>query len=588
MVAAVSLGEADAEVVATAPGDPVIGVSPGGSLLSLDDAEIRSSMLDIAALGAAWVRVDLAWPSIERSPGQFDWSASDQIVAEARAAGLQVLALASYTPDWAENPNGNDWPEDPADYGRFVGEAVDRYGADVAAWELWNEPNNPVFTDDPSPESYAPLLVAGTEAIRARAPSATVISGGIAPAVDDPDAGTLSPASWLTRLVEALDGTLPVDAIGIHPYSFPAFPDGDEPWNFFGQLDALRATLTDAGVGDLPFWATEFGAPTDAHPQAVDEARQAEILLRGLAVTRARADLDAYFVFSLDDSHSVSIGDGLSEGFGLRRTDGTAKPAYASLAAQLHDVQPNGEGYWLLGRDGEVHAFGDVAHFADLDAEAVGLSAVGRDGLLVLTADGQVVARGTAEPLGTIDPSELAEGERPIAVAEADVGYWLFTNRGRVHTFGGATFHGDLRSVDLAAEIIDAVATESGCGYLLLGADGGIFAFGDAAFHGSLAETTLNAPVVGISADGDGDGYWLVASDGGVFAFASAFRGSVPGVLAPGVVLNAPIIDMVPAGDGYLIVGADGGVFDFSGDGFRGSLGGVELPAPVIAGAASG
>ena len=105
-------------------------------------------------------------------------------------------------------------------------------------------------------------------------------------------------------------------------------------------------------------------------------------------------------------------------------------------------------------------------------------------------------------------------------------GYWLFTTRGKVLSFGDAAFYGDLRNLALNGPILDSVSTPSGHGYFMVGSDGGVFAFGDAKFAGSMGGVHLNAPVQSLVPDGDGIGYWLVASDGGVFAFSAPFRGS--------------------------------------------------------------
>jgi hypothetical protein len=92
----------------------------------------------------------------------------------------------------------------------------------------------------------------------------------------------------------------------------------------------------------------------------------------------------------------------------------------------------------------------------------------------------------------------------------------------------------------------------------------------------------LNQPVVDLVPDPDGDGYWLIASDGGVFAFDAGFRGSVPGELAPGARLNAPVIGGIAYGDGYSMIASDGGVFVFSDREFLGSLGDEPPDAPVV------
>ena len=89
----------------------------------------------------------------------------------------------------------------------------------------------------------------------------------------------------------------------------------------------------------------------------------------------------------------------------------------------------------------------------------------------------------------------------------------------------------------------------------------------------------VNSPPVALMGSASG-GYWIVCEDGGVFNFGGAgFFGSLGGVQ-----LNAPIIDMAssPSGQGYILFSADGGVFTFGDAEFSGSLGGVTLNQPVV------
>ncbi|HWD54415.1 MAG TPA: hypothetical protein VG346_04795, partial [Acidimicrobiales bacterium] len=78
-------------------------------------------------------------------------------------------------------------------------------------------------------------------------------------------------------------------------------------------------------------------------------------------------------------------------------------------------------------------------------------------------------------------------------------------------------------------------------------------------------------------------------SDGGTFAYGSqGFFGSVPGALAPGQSLAAPIVGIAVthSGHGYWEVGADGGVFCFGDAPFLGSiytaLGTKPLNGPIV------
>jgi len=124
---------------------------------------------------------------------------------------------------------------------------------------------------------------------------------------------------------------------------------------------------------------------------------------------------------------------------------------------------PNGLGYWLVGADGNVYAFGDATSYGNLAGVHLHAPIVG----MVATPDGH--------------------------------GYWLVGADGGVFAFGDAGFFGSMGGVHLNAPIVGMVATPDGHGYWLVGADGGVFAFGDAGFFGSMGGVHLNAPIVGMA-----------------------------------------------------------------------------------------
>jgi hypothetical protein len=245
-------------------------------------------------------------------------------------------------------------------------------------------------------------------------------------------------------------------------------------------------------------------------------------------------------------------------------------------------------GYWMLGSDGKVYAFGQAKYLgapalpagitaADLESTPTG------DGYWIVDSAGTVFSYGDAAALGGIEAGRLAPGETVTSLSStpSGQGYWIFTTKGRVVRFGDAVFFGDMSKTALAGPILDSIPTRSGNGYYMVGSDGGIFAFGDARFYGSMGGKKLNAPVQSLVPDGDGAGYWLVASDGGIFAFDAPFRGSMGNEK-----LAKPVTGMVPYGDGYLMVGEDGGIFDFSSSQFLGSLGANPPVHPVVSVAA--
>ncbi len=240
-------------------------------------------------------------------------------------------------------------------------------------------------------------------------------------------------------------------------------------------------------------------------------------------------------------------------------------------------------GYWMVGADGAVYAFGDAPYLGRAHppkgAAAVDLEPArsGR-GYWIVDSAGRVSAFGDAAVHGGIT-GLLAPGEQVTSISATPTGrgYWLFTTRGRVVPYGDAAFLGDMSGVTLNAPVLDSIPTPSGLGYYMVASDGGIFTSGDASFHGSMGGMHLNAPVQSLVPDPEGDGYWLVASDGGIFAFETPFLGSMGATR-----LNAPISGMVSSGsEGYLMIAEDGGVFTFGTASFLGSLGSMPPPVPI-------
>ena len=210
---------------------------------------------------------------------------------------------------------------------------------------------------------------------------------------------------------------------------------------------------------------------------------------------------------------------------------------------------PDGAGYWLVGTDGGVFAYGDATFEGSLGALALNGPIVG----MAPTPSGQ--------------------------------GYWLVALDGGVFAFGDAGFYGSMGGTRLNQPIVAMAATPSGKGYWLVASDGGVFAFGDAGFFGSMGATHLAASVTGMASTPSGDGYWMVAADGGVFAFGdAAFFGSLGGTSTP-----ASIAAMATTADGhgYWMVGNDGTVTPFGDAEGYGSSAGAQPVSPVTAIAAT-
>jgi hypothetical protein len=221
----------------------------------------------MVSLGAKWLRVDLDWGVVERTRGVFDWRVTDRVVNAARARGLSVLGILTYTPAWARPAGTTDKspPSSPATYTTFVRAAATHYRGSVSAFEIWNEPNSGQFwAPRPSPGAYTALLKPAYAAIKAVSPSMTVVTGGFSPAPDAADGTTIAPVTFL-RGVYASGAKGSFDAVGHHPSNYPYMPMRPEPdynYNAFaGVSPMLHQVMVQNGDGAKRIWATEMGAP---------------------------------------------------------------------------------------------------------------------------------------------------------------------------------------------------------------------------------------------------------------------------------------------------------------------------------------
>jgi hypothetical protein len=236
-----------------------------------------------------------------------------------------------------------------------------------------------------------------------------------------------------------------------------------------------------------------------------------------------------------------------------------------------------GAGYWIVGSDGGIFAFGDAGFHGSMGAQRLNAPVVAMastpngQGYWLVGSDGGIFSFGDAPFFGSAGGIALNAPIVAMAALPSGAGYWLAASDGGVFTYGSAGFYGSMGGKALNAPVVGLAATHDGGGSWMVATDGGIFAFGDAPFHGSMGGQHLNAPIVGMAATPGGGGYWLVAADGGIFAFGDApFHGSMGGQH-----LNAPIVGMAatPDGGGYWLVAGDGGIFSFGNAPFAGSRG---------------
>ncbi len=232
-------------------------------------AQIGAQLAALRATGATIARADALWEATEPSPPsggvhRYDWSFDDLIAGALAAHGLRWLPIIDYSAPWAQSTPGQDHspPSPTSAYADYALAFAQRYGPGGAFWsahpsippqpidtyEVWNEPDNPVFWyPSPDPTAYADLYLQTRAAIETVQPTARVIVGGLT-----------HPAAFLPAMLAAapvLAGQ--VDGVAIHPY-------GPTPQAVLDSVRTARRALAPRGLDRVPLYVTEFGWTT--HP----------------------------------------------------------------------------------------------------------------------------------------------------------------------------------------------------------------------------------------------------------------------------------------------------------------------------------
>jgi len=264
---------------------------------------------------------------------------------------------------------------------------------------------------------------------------------------------------------------------------------------------------------------------------------------------------------------AAGTGDGGAASYGSMAGRALSAPMVAMAAT------PTSRGYWLLGADGGVFAFGDAPYLGStgdlrLNAPVVGMAPTRRNGYWFVATDGGIFSYGDAPFHGSTGDLRLNRPIVGMAATPSGHGYWLVASDGGIFSFGDAGYHGSTGDLRLNSPIVGMSASPTGAGYWMVASDGGIFSFGDAGFHGSAADRQTRSS--GMATSPGGMGYWIVAADGRAFAYGAAVQ--YPAAPASGVVGIA-----ATGQGGYWVVTSSGDVFGTVGP--SGSVGTAPSPA---------
>jgi hypothetical protein len=322
-----------ARVASLTATSPLGGVNAGGLGYGAAPVEADQSIAGARRLHAKVVRIELPWAVLEpRAPGEIDPRALayvDRLMADASAAGITVITTVRSTPCWASSAPrrllsrcsatalgpANAWPpRRPADYAAVLAYLARRYGTQLAAIEIWNEPdqsNRLYFAGPRKPQRYAALVRAAYPAIKQANPNVPVLAGSLVG----------SNGAFLRALYAAgMKGYY--DGLAVHFYNLT-----------LASLRSIRQVQL-ANGDNKPLWLDEFGW-SSCWPRRRIEEEQACVsrgvqaldianVFRSLALTSYVA---AEVVFQLSDSPE--------EQFGVTSRTGVPKPAFRALQGVL-------------------------------------------------------------------------------------------------------------------------------------------------------------------------------------------------------------------------------------------------------------
>jgi len=300
----------------------------------------RENLDRVQTIGVGLLRQTFDWARIERRPGRYDLSSYDRYVAALARRHLRVLPILFDPPRFRSsaprNPRRGTYPpKRPADMGEFGAVLARRYGPGgsfwrehpelprlpVRSWQVWNEPNLPVYwPSGPDAAQYVALLRATGRGIRSVDPGAEIVTAGL------PDSRLGVPLRQYVAAIYEAGGAGAFDALAVNPYGLDAT----------GVLDTVRLVRRVANTnGDNPYvWVTELGWATGG-PQSTflvreaDQARLLEQTLLALARRRDALRIRGVVYFNWRDSTPYAGGrDFFGLHTGLLRLRGSPKPAF--------------------------------------------------------------------------------------------------------------------------------------------------------------------------------------------------------------------------------------------------------------------
>ncbi len=298
-----------------APRDSFFGVNSHLATRYPNHQTLDDPLAVLDSTGTGFVREEFQLSLVDQDgTGDYNWGFLDKVINHQVSQGITIIGLLNDAPGHG--------PPNTERFVAFAQAAATRYKDQVHYWEIWNEPENPIYWAPTDPAGYARLLHAVSATIKSVNPNARILMAGIVPTHTD-----------FLRGVADHGGLDAVDIIALHPYVDPWTPESGQI-GVGGDVSKMKAIIEQ--YGHKPIWATEFGwstGPSDRiQPGAghhVDEETQANFLVRGAVLLRV-AQIDRVIWYNFKDTAIRNL-------YGMIRFDGVGtdyvlqKPSLAAF-----------------------------------------------------------------------------------------------------------------------------------------------------------------------------------------------------------------------------------------------------------------
>ncbi len=302
------------------------GVCQGG----LTNSSEEYQLMDI--LGADYIRNSISWSSVEKSPGKWDFSYYDKFMNTAAKYHKKVIIVLAYDTGWIYkkgDKNRNITKDKLPFYLNYVKKIASKYGKQAYGFEIWNEPNTPMFWKG-SDKDFLELTHQTALLLKSILPNKPVAVGSI---FYHPLMGG---RSYLKKII--LSGILDyTDAVSLHPYGLSITASAKR----VAEADRI---IKEAGY-DKEIWVTEIGFTTNGwYPNKTTVKGQAKSVIESIVrLTAAGADLITWFKL-LDGQMPDEVKKNTSseEFFGLAYPNYSLKPSGKSYSLLVTNIQGSG------------------------------------------------------------------------------------------------------------------------------------------------------------------------------------------------------------------------------------------------------